>query len=96
MVYERALLCALPRRLWQQYGLRMAQLVRPGGLLAGFFYLADENEHGPPFAATPARLDELLEASFERLEDAPATASLPIFGGNERWQVWRRRGEAAG
>jgi hypothetical protein len=47
-------------------------------------------------AATPARLDELLEASFERLEDAPATASLPIFGGNERWQVWRRRGEAAG
>lgn len=92
LVYERAFLCALPRRLWPQWAGRVAELVRPGGELAGFFYL-DDNERGPPFGTSREELAALLERSFERVDDAaiaPAQ-SLPVFKGKEIWQVWTRR-----
>jgi len=93
VIYERAFLCALPRALWPRYGERMADLLRPEKRLAGFFYYGD-NPRGPPFGTSPAELHGLLDAAFELIEDRPATDSLPVFEGGERWQVWRRRGVA--
>jgi SAM-dependent methyltransferase len=92
LVYERALLCALPRREWQRWAKRMAELVRRGGLLAGFYYL-DDNERGPPFGASLEALAALREPAFELAEDTPVPPeqSLAVFRGRERWQVWRRR-----
>ena len=91
VVYERAFLCALPRRLWPGWGQRVAQLVPPGGVLAGFFYF-DEGERGPPFPMhAQVELDALLGGAFERVEDAPVGDSIPVFAGKERWQVWQRR-----
>lgn len=92
LVYERALLCALPRARWPEWGLRMAQLVRPEGELAGFFYF-DDNQRGPPFGIAFSDLQALLSAAFALEEDVkiPAQESLPVFHGRERWQVWRRR-----
>ena len=90
VVYERALLCALPRRRWSAWGLRMGELVRRGGSLAGFFYF-DATERGPPFALhSQHELEALLGTNFERLEDSPVGDSIPVFAGKERWQVWRR------
>jgi len=90
-IYERAFLCALPRRLWPSWGERVAALLRPGGKLAGFFYF-DSGERGPPFPLhSQAELDALLEPAFERLDDQPVPDSIPVFAGKERWQVWRRR-----
>jgi SAM-dependent methyltransferase len=92
LVYERAFLCALPRRVWTQWAARVADLVRPGGELAGFFYF-DDNARGPPFGISAARLAELLSSAFELTEDLPIPQeqSLPVFKGKERWQVWTRR-----
>lgn len=92
LVYERAFLCALPRRLWPGYAPRLAELLRPGGLLAGFFYFSDEPK-GPPFGIDPGQLSTLLAACFDLVEDLPVEGgdSLPRFAGRERWQVWRRR-----
>jgi thiopurine S-methyltransferase len=91
-VYERAFLCALPRRLWPQWGARVAELVQPGGVLAGFFFFGDE-ARGPPFPLhAQDELAALLEPAFERIEDEPARDSIAVFEGGERWQVWRRRG----
>jgi len=92
LVYERAFLCALPRRLWPAWSRRIAELVRPGGRLAGFFYF-DDNERGPPFGIAAAALHALLAPAFEMSEDAavPPQESLVVFKGKERWQVWRRR-----
>ena len=91
VVYERAFLCALPRRLWQRWGERVAALTEPGGTLAGYFYF-DASERGPPFALPDqARLDELLAPAFERVEDAAVGDSIDVFKGKERWQEWRRR-----
>lgn len=89
VIYERAFLCALPRQLWDDYASRMARLLRRGGLLAGFFFLGDE-PRGPPFAICQERLHELLAINFSCREDRPVDDSLPIFAGQERWQVWQR------
>ena len=92
LVYERAFLCALPRARWPDWARRMAELVRPGGVLAGFFYL-DDNERGPPFGVSRPRLKELLEPAFELAEDEgiPPAESILVFRGREIWQVWKRR-----
>jgi thiopurine S-methyltransferase len=90
VIYERAFLCALPRRIWPQYAPRTAQILRPGGELAGFFFLR-ETERGPPFGITLDALHALLDPHFELIEDKPVTDSIPVFQGAERWQVWRRR-----
>jgi thiopurine S-methyltransferase len=91
VVYERAFLCALPRRLWIDWGARVAELVAPHGTLAGFFYF-DEGERGPPFPLhSQEELDLLLAAAFERVEDAAVPDSIDVFAGKERWQAWRRR-----
>jgi len=92
LVYERAFLCALPRRMWPQWGARMSELVRPGGELAGFFYI-DDNEKGPPYGVAAHALRRLLEGNFrlEQDEAVPAVQSLPVFKGREVWQVWKRK-----
>lgn len=90
LIYERAFLCALPRKLWADWGRQVAALLPAGGLLAGYFFLCEQPK-GPPFGIQPEQLDELLAANFERVEDAPVSDSLPVFAGRERWQVWRRR-----
>ncbi len=92
-LYERAFLCALPRRLWPDWAARCAALLRPGGLLFGYFFL-DDNAKGPPFGIAPGALEALLGTDFVRIEDTPVPApdSLPVFRGKERWQVWRRKG----
>ena len=90
LIYERAFLCALPRDRWPQIAARWAELLPPGGLLAGFFYF-DDAPKGPPFGIAPAELDALLVPNFERIEDSLTTDSVAVFAGKEHWQIWRRR-----
>ena len=90
LVYERAFLCALPRRLWPRYAPRVSELLRPGGRLAGFFFF-DDHERGPPFGLKLGELEMLLSDRFERITDAEVDDSIPIFVGKERWQIWSRR-----
>jgi SAM-dependent methyltransferase len=91
LLYERAFLCALPRAHWPRWGARVAEVLRPGGRLAGFFFRNDA-PGGPPFGLKAGELESLLAPAFDRIEDAPVTDSIPVFAGRERWQVWRRRG----
>lgn len=92
VVYERAFLCALPRRLWPAWARRVGELLGPAGELAGFYYL-DDNPRGPPFGISEEELKRLLEPGFELAERLPVPPenSLPVFQGKEVWQVWRRR-----
>jgi SAM-dependent methyltransferase len=90
VIYERAFLCALPRKMWEPYAQRTAALLKAGGLLAGFFFYST-NPKGPPFGTSPEELHALLDPRFELKEDHAAAQSLPVFAGGERWQVWERR-----
>ncbi|MGZ8253568.1 MAG: methyltransferase domain-containing protein [Burkholderiaceae bacterium] len=98
-IYERALLCALPYRLWPEYGAAVRRLLHPGGLLAGFFYIhnaAEEPRRGPPFPAHRTEIEALFAPGFhgEADEDVPEGESIPVFARHERWMVWRRRDDA--
>ena len=92
LVYERTFLCALPPRERSRWARCIAELVRGGAVLAGFFYFA-EGERGPPFGITARELHALLDPAFALLEDeaVPAVQSVPVLAGKERWQVWKRR-----
>lgn len=90
LLYERAFLCALPRRMWTAWAGRVADLLAPGGRLAGFFYF-DEGDRGPPFGLHGQHeLDRLLEGKLQRIEDAAVADSIAVFDGKERWQAWQR------
>lgn len=89
LIYERAFLCALPRKLWADWARRIAELLPAGALLAGFFFICDQAK-GPPFGILPEQLDELLTPNFVRIEDAAVDDSIPVFSGRERWQIWQR------
>ncbi len=89
VVYERAFLCALPRRAWPRYAPRVAEVLRPGGVLAGYFFW-DESARGPPFGLKTGELEALLGGAFQQSVDVAVADSIPIFQGKERWQVWMR------
>lgn len=92
-VYERAFLCALLRKMRQDYATKMASLVREGGILAGFFYLTDMVK-GPPYGITQAQLTELLGPFFVLEACTLVTSTVSLFRGHEYWQVWRRANDA--
>ncbi|HEX9389858.1 MAG TPA: methyltransferase [Usitatibacteraceae bacterium] len=89
LIYERAFLCALPRRLWRAWAVRVAELLKPGGSLAGFFF-SDEGEKGPPFGLHDGELEAMLQTHFTRRQKRRPTDSVPVFAGKESWQVWER------
>ena len=68
----------------------MAALLRPGALLAGFYFLG-ATPNGPPFGIERDALDALLTPHFELVEEHDVTGSISVFAGRERWLTWRRR-----
>ena len=89
VIYERAFLCALPRKWWAGYASRCAQLLNPSGVIAGFFFFADTPK-GPPFGTSTAELDKLMHPRFDLVEERPVADSIQVFAGRERWQVWKK------
>ena len=90
LIYERAFLCALPRKLWAGYGERLMQLLAPGGHLVGYYFFGDDLK-GPPFPINRGQLEALLAPYFDLIADEAVTDSIPAFANRERWMVWRRR-----
>jgi hypothetical protein len=92
VVYERAFLCALPHRARAAYAERMAQLIRPQGVLIGYFYLRTDGElKGPPYAMRFGELQKLLGVSFRCELDVSGKEDHPVFKDHSRFMLWRRR-----
>ncbi|MEA3118512.1 MAG: hypothetical protein QOI13_1782 [Paraburkholderia sp.] len=89
-IYERAFFCALPPGRRPDYAARMAALLAPGALLAGFFFIG-ATPKGPPFGIEQSDLEALFAPHFDLIEDEPVDNSLPVFAGRESWLTWRRR-----
>ena len=89
LIYERAFLCAMPPDMWPRVVQRWAGLLPQGGLLLGYFFF-DSNAKGPPFGAGRQQLAQLMSAHFTLAWDEPASDSIPVFQGKERWMAWRR------
>src|SRR6266404_5764378 len=87
LIYERTFLCSLPPSLWKNYSARAAQLLRPRGMVAGFFFYGEESDP-PPFPLTEGAANKIFSDHFELEATEPVTDSLSIFAGRERWQQW--------
>ncbi|HUG11118.1 MAG TPA: methyltransferase domain-containing protein [Opitutaceae bacterium] len=90
-IYERTFLCALPPARWPEIATRLATLLKPGGLLFGFYLFAGK-EDGPPFGLKPDETTALFDGPFTLVADEAVADSLPLFQGAERWQVRQRVG----
>ena len=91
-IYERTFLCSMLPERWPDYVRRMAELLKPGGKLIGIFAYGHEPEP-PPFPLSEAAARELFDSRFSLVasEPIPAEQSLPLYAGQERWQIWERR-----
>ncbi|MDQ6807809.1 MAG: TPMT family class I SAM-dependent methyltransferase [Verrucomicrobiota bacterium] len=90
MIYERTFLCALPRSLREQYAGRVAELLRPGGVLGGFFFYGEEDPEGPPFPLPREKANTLFVKKFRLRHSEKVTDSIQLFTGREEWQEWER------
>lgn len=88
-VYERAFLCALPRKMWTPYAVQMANMVAAGGVLAGYFYL-NETHRGPPFGASLDELCQLLSPHFVLKKQVLSSTDVEIFADFEYWLEWQK------
>lgn len=87
LVYERAFLCALPRHMWSQYAHRMGRLIKPGGILAGYFFF-DDNQRGPPFGTDLQELLRLFGTEFALSFLQAAESPIDVFRDREFWMIW--------
>ncbi|MCF7687000.1 MAG: methyltransferase domain-containing protein [Cephaloticoccus sp.] len=90
LIYERTFICALAPKLWPTCVDRLRQLLRPKGILAGFFVYGAEDE-GPPNPFSDLDQARALFSGFELIADhpIPEAESQPMFANRERWQEWR-------
>lgn len=88
LIYERAFLCSFNPKLRQRFVRKLRSLLRPGGKVFGFFYIAPEKESGPPYPLLFESLRQLMEPQFTLEEDEVHQEQLKVFEGGERWQVW--------
>lgn len=89
-VYERTFLCSLPPRFWKDYAKRISELLKPNGILAGFFFYGEEADP-PPFPLSESAASEIFAGNFELIKSEPVADSLSIFAGREKWQEWQLR-----
>ncbi|MBV9463946.1 MAG: methyltransferase domain-containing protein [Verrucomicrobiae bacterium] len=90
-IYERCFLCSLPQKKWERYAKRAAELLKAGGQLFGTFLYGQPQKEPPPLPMTPEEATALFQSAFHFQEEAGIAQALPVFGGMERWQVWRKR-----
>ena len=89
LVYERAFLCSLPPDRRQEYATQMAKVIKPNGLLVGFFCY-DPAPKGPPFGLEADGLKALIGGRFQRIARNTPTDSIAVFAGREQFEVWQR------
>ncbi|MBI4616089.1 MAG: methyltransferase domain-containing protein [Planctomycetes bacterium] len=82
LLWEHTCFPALHSSLRQGYARAIARLVRPGGILAGVFFVGS-SPGGPPFEATTEEIEALLSPAFEKLAWEPARVR-----GHTRREEW--------
>lgn len=93
LISDYTFYCAIDlaqRDAWRQ---QVARLLSPDGTLIMLLFpvIPGAPEHeGPPYPLDPAKVTELLSASFRRVHLEKATASHPGREGKEWFSVWKK------
>lgn len=86
---------ALPPALRADYRRGIDQMLRPGGLLIGVWFISprlDPGEEGPPFAFPVPELTALFAEGYAIVADYVPDVSFDTRVGQERVRVLRRAG----
>lgn len=93
-VWEHTCFCAIDPSMRPAYAQAMAEILPPGGYLAGVFYLnpwdAGEAPQGPPFEASRVEILALFAPWFELRKDRVPTRAYPGREGREWLVVFER------
>lgn len=93
LVWEHTCLCALPPEMRTKYALGVKSALKPGGMVAGVFFISpemDPGEEGPPFGISVSDLEKLWrDAGFEVVDSWVPTTGYEGRVGRECAMVLR-------
>jgi SAM-dependent methyltransferase len=94
-VFEHTCLCAMPPELRTDYEKAVHEVLKPGGLLVGIWFInpdMDPGESGPPFGIPVPELGVLFaDSRWEIIEDVVPQIGHDGRVGRERLRVLRKR-----
>lgn len=94
LAYDYTFFCAIPPKLREPWGRRMAEIVKPGGHLIALMYPIDPDrarDDGPPFPVDFEAYSLALQGSWDNILNIVPTTSRPGHEGRERLGIWRRK-----
>lgn len=83
LILEQTFFCALDPQLRADYARKMAQLLGPGGTLAGVLFDFPLTEEGPPFGGSKQEYLRYFEPVFDNLQLEPCYNSIKPRAGRE-------------
>lgn len=83
IVLEQTFFCALPPSMREKYVLKMSEIIKAGGRLAGLLFNFPLTEKGPPFGGSKEEYEALFTPTFEISQLDLAKNSIPERQGNE-------------
>jgi methyl halide transferase len=93
-IWEHTCFCAIDPSQRPAYAAAVAELLLPGGVLAGVFFLnpwdPGESCEGPPFPTTVAEVEALLSQNFEKIDGWSPQRAYPGREGREWIGLFRR------
>lgn len=97
-IWEHTCFCAIDPESRGNYAESAAEVLNPGGVLAGVFYLMPydpgEDETGPPFKVSIREIDALLAPWFERIDAWVPQTAYPGREGREWIGIFRKLPQA--
>lgn len=97
-IWEHTCFCAISPDQRRNYAEAVTDLLIPGGILAGVFFLTPhdpgEEETGPPFATTVEELEQWFSPWFERIDGWVPQRAYPGREGREWTGLFRKRMQA--
>ena len=90
LVLEQTFFCALDPSLRERYALKMKELLKPGGKVAGVLF-DREFPGGPPFGGSRAEYERLFAPHFRIRTLAPCYNSIPPRAGAEAFFILEKQ-----
>lgn len=93
VILDHTFLCALPPSRRAEWASKMAELLRPGGVLVTYMFPLADHEGGPPFALSEQTYTELLRGHFllVYIETIPERFHTWKATTGEKLAMWKRK-----
>lgn len=91
LILEHTFFCALPPEARPRYAEKMAELLGPGGVLAGLLFDFPLTPDGPPFGGSPEEYKALFAPAFNIRVLERARNSIPPRAGRELFFIFEKK-----